>query len=65
MTWSLEEYQQANAQLYRQGQKETVIIHHILAKGTVDELVYQKLQTKEFNQNQLLEALKLEHITNT
>lgn len=39
LTWSLELYQQANARLWRQGQKETVIIHHIVSKGTIDEQV--------------------------
>lgn len=58
LTWSLELYQQACARLYRQGQKETVIIHHIIAKGTVDEDVMKALQGKEINQNMLLEAVK-------
>jgi len=39
MTWSLELYQQANARLWRQGQKQTVVIHHIIAKNTIDERV--------------------------
>lgn len=58
LTWSLELYQQANARLHRQGQKETVIIHHIIAKGTVDEDVMAALSNKEVNQNVLLEAVK-------
>ena len=59
LTCSLELYQQANARLYRQGQAhESVIIHHIIAGGTFDELVMQKLASKEINQNALLEALK-------
>ena len=58
LTWSLELYQQACARLYRQGQKETVIINHIIAKGTVDEDVMKALQGKEINQNMLLEAVK-------
>jgi SNF2 family DNA or RNA helicase len=58
LTWSLELYQQANARLYRQGQKETVIIHHLIAKGTVDEDVIKALSGKEINQNLLLEAVK-------
>jgi SNF2 family DNA or RNA helicase len=57
-TWSLELYQQANARLYRQGQKETVVINHIIAKGTVDEDVACSLRSKEVNQNILLEAVK-------
>lgn len=58
LTWSLELYQQANARLHRQGQKETVIIHHIIAKNTVDEDVIKALGNKEVNQNVLLEAVK-------
>ncbi|WP_252237401.1 SNF2-related protein [Clostridium sp. ZBS17] len=58
LTWSLELYQQANARLHRQGQKETVIIHHIIAKDTVDEDVMKALTNKEVNQNVLLEAVK-------
>ena len=37
LTWSLELYQQTNARLYRQGQKNTVIVHHIITKDTIDE----------------------------
>lgn len=58
LTWSLELYQQACARLYRQGQKESVVIHHIIAKSTVDEDVMKALQGKEINQNLLLEAVK-------
>ncbi|KAI3349049.1 SNF2-related protein [Clostridium botulinum] len=58
LTWSLELYQQANARLHRQGQKETVIIHHIIARDTVDEDVMKALTNKEVNQNVLLEAVK-------
>ena len=58
LTWSLELYQQANARLYRQGQKNSVIIHHLVAEGTVDEHVMEVLQTKDKGQNTLLEAVK-------
>ena len=58
LTWSLEYYQQANARLNRQGQTETVIIHHLVAKGTLDERVLQVLQSKEKNQDDLLNAVK-------
>lgn len=58
LTWSLELYQQANARLWRQGQKETVVIHHIIAKGTIDEQVVSALQTKDKGQEMLLEAVK-------
>ena len=58
LTWSLELYQQANARLHRQGQTESVIVHHIIAKGTVDEDVMKALGNKEINQNALLDAVK-------
>ena len=37
LTWSLELYQQANSRLYRQGQKQKVIIHHLVVQGGMDE----------------------------
>ena len=58
LTWSLENYLQANARLYRQGQTETVIVHHIIAKNTIDVEVLKALQNKEVNQDALLEAVK-------
>lgn len=58
LTWSLELYQQANARLWRQGQKETVIIHHIVTKGTIDEQVMKALKKKEASQEALINAVK-------
>jgi SNF2 family DNA or RNA helicase len=58
LNWSLELYQQANARLYRQGQKETVVIHHIITKGTVDENVMTALKNKDVGQASLMEAVK-------
>ena len=58
LNWSLELYKQANARLYRQGQKETVIIHHLVSSGTMDENVLEALKEKDTNQNKLLELLK-------
>lgn len=56
---SLELYQQANKRLHRPGQKETVLIHHILMKGTYDYRVLNDILTpKEIRQNALIEALK-------
>lgn len=60
LTWSLELYQQANARLYRQGQNRPVIIHHLVAKGTMDEQVMDALQKKTAGQDALLEAVKAE-----
>ncbi|EAC2291261.1 ATP-dependent helicase [Listeria monocytogenes] len=58
LTWSLEYYQQANARLARQGQESAVIVHHLVAKNTLDERVIKVLQGKENGQNALLEAVK-------
>lgn len=58
LTWSLEQYQQANARLYRQGQTEAVIIHHLVAEGTIDEDVMKALQRKAVGQDALLTAVK-------
>ena len=58
LTWSLELYQQTNARLYRQGQKDTVVIHHIIARDTIDENVMDALSKKEKTQATLIEAVK-------
>ena len=58
LTWSLELYQQTNARLYRQGQNETVVIHHIIAKDTIDEDVIVALTKKEKTQASLIDAVK-------
>lgn len=58
MTWSLELYQQANARLHRQGQTKAVIIHHLMAKGTVDERIAAVLSGKEEVQNALMYAVR-------
>ncbi|MDO4460821.1 MAG: DEAD/DEAH box helicase [Clostridia bacterium] len=61
LTWSLELYQQTNARLYRQGQKEgTVVITHIVTKNTIDERVLKALENKDLTQNSLIEAVKAE-----
>jgi len=58
LTWSLELYQQANARLWRQGQKNTVVIHHIITKETVDEQVMISLNEKRTGQDSLINAVK-------
>ncbi|WP_449461033.1 SNF2-related protein [Streptococcus suis] len=59
LTWSLEFYQQLNARLWRQGQKETVIIHHLITKGTIDEEVMKRLKTKTVTQDHIIEAVRV------
>lgn len=58
LTWSLELYQQTNARLWRQGQKSTVVIHHIISKDTIDEDVMKALRLKEKTQTELIDAVK-------
>lgn len=58
LTWSLELYQQTNARLWRQGQQETVTIHHIVTKDTVDEDVLSALASKDVTQEKLIAAVK-------
>lgn len=58
LNWSLELYQQANARLYRQGQKDKVIIHHLVVDNSTDELVMEALKEKSCTQEALLSALK-------
>lgn len=59
LTWSLELYQQTNARLWRQGQSaRTVVIQHIVTKGTIDERILKALQAKDKTQAALIEAVK-------
>ena len=58
LTWSLELYQQTNARLWRQGQKHTVVIHHIIAEGTIDERIMLALRQKDKTQTALMDAVR-------
>lgn len=58
LTWSLELYQQTNARLWRQGQQNTVTIHHIVCKNAVDEDVLLALANKDVTQEKLIAAVK-------
>ena len=58
LVWSLELYQQTNARLWRQGQKEVVTIHHIVTRDTVDEDVLDALKHKDTTQQNLINAVK-------
>ena len=59
LTWSLELYQQTNARLWRQGQQaETVVIHHIITRGTVDEDVMQSISEKDRSPAALMRAVR-------
>lgn len=59
LTWSLELYQQTNARLWRQGQKAgTVVIHHIVTEGTIDERILKALEGKNRTQTAMIDAVK-------
>ncbi len=59
LTWSLELYQQTNARLWRQGQSaETVVVQHIITKGTIDERILKVLSKKDSTQAALIDAVK-------
>ena len=59
LTWSLELYQQTNARLWRQGQKaDTVVIHHLVTKDTIDEQILAALNRKDRSQEALIRAVK-------
>lgn len=57
LTYSLEQYKQANARLYRQGQKDKVYIHHLISKNTIDEKVLLVLEKKENLRDLLMKKL--------
>ncbi len=57
-TWNLEDYIQFNRRVWRQGQRERVVVHHIVARNTVDEAVMKALDRKAKTQKALLDALK-------
>lgn len=59
LTWSLELYQQTNARLWRQGQTaDTVVIQHVVTKGTIDSRILKALSTKDSTQSALIDAVK-------
>ena len=59
LTWSLELYQQTNARLWRQGQQaETVVIHHLVTEGSIDERIMLALKNKDRSQESLIDAVR-------
>ncbi len=59
LTWSLELYQQTVARLWRQGQtSKTVVVQHILTKGTIDSRIMKALSQKEHTQTALIDGVK-------
>lgn len=59
LPWALDTYQQTIARLWRQGQQsDTVVVQHIICKGTMDEKILSALENKNTSQEKLLEAVK-------
>jgi len=59
LTWDLEVHDQFIRRVWRQGQKERVIVHHVVAKDTIDEVIMRMVASKDRTQRALLDALKL------
>ena len=57
-TWNLEQYQQANARLHRQGQTRPVLCYRLICDGTVDERVVKALTVKDNAQETLLRLIR-------
>ena len=57
LPWSSENYIQANARVYRQGQEVPVILHHLVVANSIDEQVVKVLEGKINLQEALLNAL--------
>jgi len=58
LPFDLDLYQQASARLHRTGQTQEVVIHHLVAVGTIDERIMRVLSTKGDMQQELLDAMK-------
>lgn len=56
--WSLEEYQQANARVYRQGQTQRIVVMRLVAEGTMDEEAVEAIERKATGQEALMQAVK-------
>lgn len=65
MTWSLELYQQFNKRLARPGQSESYVwAHHILAQGTMDEVVYESMLEKDATQDRITQRVRVRILDN-
>lgn len=58
LTWSLEIYEQFIRRLWRQGQKNHIMVHHIIARDTVDEAIMLAIRRKDKTQQNLLNAVR-------
>lgn len=58
LPWSLEQYEQTNARIYRQGQQNPVIIHRLMTKNTIDTKILHALTKKDMTQQALIDAIE-------
>lgn len=58
LTYNREEYDQFIARVYRQGQERGVVVHRILARGTIDAAIVETLESKDTNQKAFINALR-------
>jgi SNF2 family DNA or RNA helicase len=58
LPWSLEEYEQTNARIYRQGQQNPVVIHQLMTKRTIDTKILKALEAKNLSQQKLISAVE-------
>lgn len=59
LTWDYELYDQFIRRVLRQGNKsKKVFVHHIIARGTIDEAILAAVKSKRRGQNALFDALK-------
>ena len=64
-TWNLEQYQQANARLHRQGQTRPVLCYRLIAEGTIDDRVVSAVGGKNAAQEALLALIREIHAENS
>ena len=57
-SFSLEKYIQFNKRLHRKGQLRACVVHHLIVKGTMDEVAFKALKDKNDMQEELLNSLK-------
>jgi SNF2 family DNA or RNA helicase len=58
LTWNLEEFDQTNRRVWRQGQQaKTCIIHMLATEGTIDQRIADTLSSKDADQGRLFKAL--------
>jgi SNF2 family DNA or RNA helicase len=57
LDWSLEIWIQANARLFRQGQKNPVVVHMIEVEGSIDTVIDKRIHSKKFDQDALINHL--------